>query len=112
MISRLDTVNLSNMPVITEEVLDPGVNISSELADIVPTTQHEKWRITKFETTPPMSTYIVAFANGHFEFFGDICRDAFERKGHPPSHLRWVDINSCRGTVVEVDTTRSLSFTY
>jgi aminopeptidase 2 len=68
MISRLDTVNLSNMPVITEEVLDPGVNISSELADIVPTTQDEKWKITKFETTPPMSTYIVAFANGHFEF--------------------------------------------
>ena len=28
----------------------------------------DKWKITRFETTPPMSSYIVAFANGHFEY--------------------------------------------
>lgn len=56
------------MPAITEEALELGANISSELADIFATTQNEKWKITKFETTPPMSSYIVAFANGHFEF--------------------------------------------
>lgn len=56
------------MPAINEEALEPGVNASPDLADIVAATQNEKWKITKFETTPPMSTYIVAFANGHFEF--------------------------------------------
>ncbi|KAI0928151.1 hypothetical protein AcW2_004257 [Taiwanofungus camphoratus] len=25
-----------------------------------------KWKVTRFETSPLMSTYLVAFANGHF----------------------------------------------
>jgi aminopeptidase 2 len=56
------------MPAISEAAIEPGVNASPDLANIVAATQNEKWKITKFETTPPMSTYIVAFANGHFEF--------------------------------------------
>ncbi|CAA7267619.1 unnamed protein product [Cyclocybe aegerita] len=71
MISRADTVSLSNMPAISEEVLEQDVNAPSDLTELLADTQNEKWKITKFEKTPPMSTYIVAFANGHFEFLED-----------------------------------------
>lgn len=69
MISRADTVNLSNMSALSEEVLEPGINVPAEIEELIASTKNEqeKWKITKFETTPPMSTYIVAFANGHFE---------------------------------------------
>ncbi|KAF7363266.1 Aminopeptidase 1 [Mycena sanguinolenta] len=70
MVSHADTVNLSNMPAISEEIYTPGSstsNQSPEMGKILTSlpTEH-KWKITRFETTPPMSTYIVAFANGHF----------------------------------------------
>ena len=68
MISRADTVNLTNMPAISEEVLEPGVNTDADLAEILASTKNEKWKYTKFQTTPKMSTYIVAYANGHFEY--------------------------------------------
>ncbi|KAG8913108.1 Aminopeptidase 2 mitochondrial [Tulasnella sp. 417] len=54
MISRADTVNLSNMPVTSEEPF--------------PDAAGKSWKVTKFETTPLMSTYLLCFANGHFEF--------------------------------------------
>ncbi|KAH9483761.1 Aminopeptidase 2, mitochondrial [Psilocybe cubensis] len=68
MISRANTVSLSNMPAISEEPLQDGVNSAPELADIVASTKNEEWKITKFEKTPPMSSYIVAVANGPFKF--------------------------------------------
>ena len=68
LISRADTVNLSNMPAITEDNIQAGVDTPADLSEILANTQNEKWKISKFETTPPMSSYIVAFANGHFEF--------------------------------------------
>lgn len=68
MISREGTVNLSNMPAILEEPLQHGVNSSPDIVAITAPLQNEKWKISKFETTPPMSTYIVAFANGDFKF--------------------------------------------
>ena len=70
MISRANTVNLSNMPAMSEELLEHGVNVPAELTDILASTKNDsdKWKITKFETTPLMSSYIVAFANGPFEF--------------------------------------------
>ncbi|KAF9036751.1 hypothetical protein BJ165DRAFT_1532853 [Panaeolus papilionaceus] len=68
LISREDTVNLSNMPALSEEVIDHGVTkIAADLEELVASTKNDKWKITKFDTTPPMSSYIVAFANGHFE---------------------------------------------
>ncbi|KAG8910898.1 Aminopeptidase 2 mitochondrial [Tulasnella sp. 417] len=54
MISRADTVNLSNMPVTSEEPF--------------PDATGKSWKITKFGKTPLMSTYLLCFANGHFEF--------------------------------------------
>ncbi|TFK42895.1 peptidase family M1-domain-containing protein [Crucibulum laeve] len=70
LISRADTVNLSNMPATSEDVLSSGVQVSEDIKDIVSTLENEKekWKITRFETTPPMSSYIVAFANGNFEY--------------------------------------------
>ncbi|KAL5529124.1 hypothetical protein ACEPAG_5098 [Sanghuangporus baumii] len=56
LISREGTVNLSNMPAISEEPYT-----SSSLPS------GGKWKITKFDRTPPMSSYLVAFANGEFE---------------------------------------------
>ena len=69
MISRADTVNLSNMSAVSEELLEPGINVPAELEQLLASTKNdpEKWKITKFDKTPPMSTYLVAFANGHFE---------------------------------------------
>ncbi|KAH8117511.1 peptidase family M1-domain-containing protein [Phellopilus nigrolimitatus] len=57
LISRKDTVNLSNMPSLSEEPYTSGNCVDSE-----------KWKITKFDRTPPMSSYLVAFANGHFDY--------------------------------------------
>ncbi|KAI0294885.1 leucyl aminopeptidase [Multifurca ochricompacta] len=61
LISRKDTVSLSNMP---------------ERADVAVANEHTEalfegvkdgsWYATTFETTPPMSTYLLAFANGEF----------------------------------------------
>ncbi|KDR73433.1 hypothetical protein GALMADRAFT_72186 [Galerina marginata CBS 339.88] len=68
MISRADTTNLSNMAVIAEENIQPGLNTPAELAEILASTVNEGWKITKFGTTPPMSSYLVAFANGNWEF--------------------------------------------
>lgn len=70
MISRADTVNLSNMPAVSEEVYEPNAIVPGDIGELLSSTlnQEDKWKITKFETTPPMSSYIVAVANGHFEF--------------------------------------------
>ncbi|KAJ7046577.1 leucyl aminopeptidase [Mycena alexandri] len=70
MVSHADTVNLSNMPAISEKTYEPGVTEEtpemSKLLSSLP-TEH-KWKITRFQTTPPMSSYIVAFANGPFVY--------------------------------------------
>jgi aminopeptidase 2 len=54
MISRADTVNLSNMPVESEEVIEHGFNIHDDLTDILASTDNDsdKWKITKFQNTP------------------------------------------------------------
>ncbi|KIY68739.1 leucyl aminopeptidase [Cylindrobasidium torrendii FP15055 ss-10] len=71
MISRADTVNLSNMPAASEDVYTPGSEpqIEQEIPSIK--ALDGKWKITKFQPTPIMSTYIVAFANGPFTFLED-----------------------------------------
>jgi aminopeptidase 2 len=73
LISRVDTVNLSNMPAISEDIYTPENKISgggTALADLLAsmTIENDGWKITRFQTTPPMSSYIVAFANGPFEY--------------------------------------------
>ena len=90
MISRKDTVNISNMPVAHEEVYTPQLEVEerSWIADTFASLLHPSdWKITKFETTPPvgpyssvwissvllthvvqMSSYIIAYANGPFAY--------------------------------------------
>jgi aminopeptidase 2 len=62
------------MPAISEEIYVPDAAKetaqSPDLAKLFSslTTQYDEWKITRFQTTPLMSSYIVAFANGHFEY--------------------------------------------
>ncbi|KAG6832426.1 hypothetical protein H0H87_001586 [Tephrocybe sp. NHM501043] len=69
LISRADTVNLSNMPATSEDVYTPAAAKPNEHPDLAKlySSLDDTWKITQFQSTPPMSTYIVAFANGHFE---------------------------------------------
>ncbi|KAJ3554813.1 hypothetical protein NM688_g2912 [Phlebia brevispora] len=90
MISRADTVNLNNMPAISEEVYTPGYkgvkDVVSWLSDkfsTLTTGETDKWKITHFETTPPMSTYLVAFANGPFTHIEDTYKSPLSGKVRP-----------------------------
>ncbi|KAJ1310324.1 hypothetical protein OPQ81_007063 [Rhizoctonia solani] len=80
MISREDTVSLSNMPATSEKpFVESEVSASDKggvgklvkmkmKTKVEGTTVNKKgWKITTFEKSPPMSSYLVAFANGHFE---------------------------------------------
>ncbi|KAF9050721.1 leucyl aminopeptidase [Hymenopellis radicata] len=71
MISRSDSVNLSNMPAYSEKVYAPGSE--EALEKNIPSLKalDSSWKITQFETTPPMSTYLVAYANGPFKYLED-----------------------------------------
>ncbi|CAE7223560.1 unnamed protein product [Rhizoctonia solani] len=81
MISREDTVALSNMPVLSEKPFveadlsesDKGgvgklVKMKMKTKVEGSTLDKKGWKITTFDKTPVMSTYLVAFANGHFEY--------------------------------------------
>ncbi|KAJ7812088.1 hypothetical protein B0H14DRAFT_2858160 [Mycena olivaceomarginata] len=70
MISRAETVNISNMPAESEVAYDPTSASESDgslgtLLSALP-RKDVQWKITKFAKTPPMSSYLVAFANGPF----------------------------------------------
>jgi len=68
MISRSETVNLSNMSAISEGAIGQTSNLEGFFASGEDTTG---WKVTQFGTTPRMSTYIVAFANGDFASLKD-----------------------------------------
>jgi len=89
MISRADTVNLSNMPVVSEKVYSTGADsaddsLASSLAALSIGEVSNQWKITRFEKSPlvrmiilliilsdpwvQMSTYLVAYANGVFGY--------------------------------------------
>ncbi|PCH39551.1 hypothetical protein WOLCODRAFT_29621 [Wolfiporia cocos MD-104 SS10] len=63
LVSRADTVSLSNMSAAAEGAFDAaGVDawLAARVADA------GAWKTTRFATSPPMSTYLVAYANGRF----------------------------------------------
>ncbi|KAI0331193.1 hypothetical protein GY45DRAFT_1249390 [Cubamyces sp. BRFM 1775] len=71
LVSRADTVNISNMSVRSEQLLSAAgcVEEGSWLAQKAATLEDlSAWKKTRFDTTPPMSTYLVAYANGPLEF--------------------------------------------
>ncbi|KAI9456781.1 leucyl aminopeptidase [Russula earlei] len=61
LVSRKGTVSLSNMPARS------GVVVADALTEhLFEGVKDGSWFATSFETTPPMSTYLLAFANGEF----------------------------------------------
>lgn len=77
MISRENTVNLSNMSVASEMPLSKnpkdGEESIGKLTKMFASLKTEEssstgWKVTKFERTPLISSYLVAFANGPFEY--------------------------------------------
>jgi aminopeptidase 2 len=68
MISRSDTVNISNMPAESEQAWDSSSALEANLSVLLSTLPKKDvlGKITKFQKTPPMSSYLVAFANGPF----------------------------------------------
>jgi aminopeptidase 2 len=79
MISKEDTVNLSNMPVVSEKPYTPKVGeydgdadgmgkLTKMFSNLKTEGSSGRWKVTKFQTTPLISSYLVAYANGPFEF--------------------------------------------
>jgi len=68
MISQPDTVNLSNMPASAESLYVP--TFTSTHTDVIKELKLDegRWKITTFEPTPLMSSYLLAYANGHFKY--------------------------------------------
>ncbi|KIJ31991.1 hypothetical protein M422DRAFT_783647 [Sphaerobolus stellatus SS14] len=66
MVSRSDTVNVSNMPMLSEGPVDLAGN--EHLEKLFHKEDTKEWKITSFQTTPMMSTYIIAFGNGPFAY--------------------------------------------
>ncbi|KAH9981908.1 leucyl aminopeptidase [Russula compacta] len=61
LVSRKGTVNLSNMPA------HPDVVVADPLTEaLFEGVKDGSWHATSFEKTPPMSTYLLAIANGEF----------------------------------------------
>ncbi|KAF7325843.1 Leucyl aminopeptidase [Mycena kentingensis (nom. inval.)] len=69
MISRAGLVSLSNMPAVSESVYRPGTATPGELKEVLSALPNDSdWTVTKFAETPLISTYIIAFATGGFEY--------------------------------------------
>ncbi|KAH9955891.1 leucyl aminopeptidase, partial [Russula dissimulans] len=78
LISRKGTVNLSNMP----ERSDVAVadTLTEHLFEGV---KDGSWHATSFETTPPISTYLLAYANGEFSYIEDSYKSPLSGKIRP-----------------------------
>ncbi|KIP07998.1 hypothetical protein PHLGIDRAFT_105051 [Phlebiopsis gigantea 11061_1 CR5-6] len=91
LISRADTVNLANMPATSEHIYTPSLTespdtvswLTAKLSALTTGSSEDKWKITTFENTPPMSTYIVAWANGPFEYVEDTYTSPLSGKVRP-----------------------------
>ena len=64
MISRTNTVNLSNMPVASEKVYSTGADsvddsLASSLAALSIGEVNDQWKITRFEKSPPVRITLV-----------------------------------------------------
>ncbi|KAF8830592.1 hypothetical protein HHX47_DHR2001098 [Lentinula edodes] len=79
MISASDTVNLFNTPVISEEQYEDADDVHGLLRQ----ASIGDWKITRFERSPLMSTYLVAFANGQFEYLESSFKSPISGKTRP-----------------------------
>ncbi|KAF9077343.1 peptidase M1, membrane alanine aminopeptidase [Rhodocollybia butyracea] len=64
MISDSNSVNIFNTLAVSEE---PYAEADDVYGLLKGASRHE-WKITRFEASPLMSTYLVAYANGQFEY--------------------------------------------
>ncbi|KAF8311311.1 leucyl aminopeptidase [Clavulina sp. PMI_390] len=79
LISRSETISLSNMPATSEvpysgsrDVHPVGVRkLVSMYPHADPSKAANEWKVTTFERSPLMSSYLVAFANGDFNYLED-----------------------------------------
>ncbi|KAJ2987276.1 hypothetical protein NUW54_g9473 [Trametes sanguinea] len=86
MLSKVDSVNLSNMMVKSEKACntpdalkdDPWLTMKAGTLD-----DQSQWKITRFETTPPISTYLVAYANGPFKYLESSYKSPLSGKVRP-----------------------------
>lgn len=65
-----DVVGIANTPVAWERELSAG-DSSDSVRAAEPSSSPENLRLVRFETTPPMSTYLLFFGVGPFEFHED-----------------------------------------
>lgn len=67
MVSRKGLTNLSNMPAVEEKPWTGSIAFDGEnLGDGLSKSDEGEWIVTKFDKTPLISSYLVAFANGEF----------------------------------------------
>ena len=64
MISRTNTVNLSNMPVVSEKAGtdSSGDSLASSLAALSIGEINDQWKITRFEKSPPVRIVLLSIA--------------------------------------------------
>ena len=67
MISLHDTVSLFNTSASSEESYDTTADLYGLFSSANADQKAQQWKISQFEATPKMSTYIVAYANGRLE---------------------------------------------
>ncbi|KAH7097538.1 leucyl aminopeptidase [Auriculariales sp. MPI-PUGE-AT-0066] len=89
MISQPDTVNVSNMPATSEHTYPAdGTESSAEATDLSSLFSElelagRSYKVTAFETTPLMSSYLVAFANGDFKYTESAYKSPISGKTRP-----------------------------
>ncbi|EKM55868.1 uncharacterized protein PHACADRAFT_256779 [Phanerochaete carnosa HHB-10118-sp] len=88
MISRVDTINLANMSALSETVYVPSApqvksDIASLLSSKLSAGEDGQWKITTFQTTPLISTYIIAWANGPFRHLEESYSSPLSGKTRP-----------------------------
>ncbi|KAI9464657.1 leucyl aminopeptidase [Boletus coccyginus] len=111
MISRMNTTNLSNMSVASEEVHKPGTGNYNDAAlakifAVLGTEDQSKdeWKITRFNTTLLMSTYLVAYANGQFGHLQSMYKSPLTGKVRPLCMYGTLDIIARAQYALEVKT--------
>ncbi|ETW82731.1 Metallo peptidase M1 [Heterobasidion irregulare TC 32-1] len=68
LVSRAGTVSLSNMPVLPDSPATDTKALADDEKALYAGVAEGDWVVSKYATTPPMSTYLLAYANGPFEY--------------------------------------------
>ncbi|KAF8448022.1 leucyl aminopeptidase [Boletus edulis BED1] len=111
MISRMNTINLSNMSVASEEAYksEAGNYGDATLAKMfaaldIKEQGKDEWKVTKFNTTPFMSTYLVAYANGQFSHLESSYKSPLTGKVRPLRIYGTADVISRAKYALDVKT--------